>query len=308
MGELSEEEAVKAFLKEILPYYTRVSKGFLDDSSLIDLRSNKAFFKIDGTSLRSSLYSWMGLDDLAFRVCGGAVTDVIAKGGKPESIAVSVGVPKSISKLDIELLGKGVADFLGRYNLIYAGGDMNSASTKDGWIDISVLGYGSRFIPNSPWNVGEKIYLTGCLGLSSMPALIHYKGYDPRFLSREVIDKLRRPEIPINFLELVNDVYSSTDISDGLRSLYRVLKLNGVALRLINDLPLCDEVIAFMKDLRISVNEVLQYLGEEYLIAYTSSSDRGYLLGEVVSGNPGTIFFKGKPVTGGWDNFRGFIH
>ena len=306
MSELSEDEAINVFLKNLVPYYIRVFKGFLDDSSLIDVKGSKVFFKIDGTSLKSSLYPWMGLDDLAFRVCAGAVTDVIAKGGKPVSIAISLGLPRSISAEDIESLGRGVAEFLGRYSLTYAGGDMNSA-VSDGWIDVAVLGIGSRFIPNGPWRVNERVYVSGCLGLSSIPALILYGGHDSSYLSDDLIAKLRRPKIPLNFLGMANHVHSSTDISDGLRSLKRVLELSNVALRLTDDLPLCNEVKHFIRDAGLNVNEVLKYLGEEYVIAYTGSANNGLLLGEVVDGEPGAIIYRGERIAGGWDNFKGFI-
>ena len=308
MSELNEDEAIGVFLKEIIPYYKNIRNGFLDDSSAISLGDNLVFFKIDGTSLKSSLYPWMGLDDLAFRVCAGAVTDVIAKGGRPISIAVSVGLPKSSNKQDIGLLGKGVADFLRGYSLSYAGGDMNSVANDDGWLDVAVVGYGSKFIPNGPLKVGEEIYVNGCLGLSSLPALIHYRGHEISYLSPDIIAKLRRPEVPFGFLELVPEVNSSTDISDGLRSLRRVLKLSNVALRLVDELPLCEEVMRFMEETGLCIEEILQFLGEEYLIAYSGSSDSGFLLGEIVSGRPGSIIYEGKEIIGGWDNFKGFIH
>lgn len=308
MSELNEDEAIAIFLKEIIPYYKDIGNGFLDDSSAISSGGNLVFFKIDGTSIKSSLYPWMGLDDLAFRVCAGAVTDVIAKGGKPVSIAVSAGVSKSSTKQEIGLLGKGVADFLRKYSLGYAGGDMNSVANDDGWLDVAVVGYGNRFIPNGPLRVGEKIYVNSCLGLSSLPALIHYRGYETSYLSPSVIAKLRRPEVPFSFLELVPKIKSSTDISDGLRSLRRVLKLSNVALRLADELPLCEEVNHFMEETGLRVEEILQYLGEEYLVAYSGYSDIGFPLGEITSGNPGSIIYKGKEIAGGWDNFKGFIH
>ncbi|MCD6323987.1 MAG: hypothetical protein J7L55_02620 [Desulfurococcales archaeon] len=302
---LSESAAVMAFLRGLINNYSGVDKGFMDDASAFKVGNKYVFFKIDGTSFRSSMYPWMTPSDLIYRVASGSVTDIIAKGGEPYGIAVSVGIPRDDNVGDVvRELGDGIADFLGRYGFRYMGGDMNSCE-GDGWIDVAAVGLGERFIGNSPLRPGDSIYLTGCLGYSSIPALIHYSGLSEEFLTR-VVDKVRRPALPLHFLK-VGYVKASTDISDGLESLRRVLRINGVGLRLHDELPFCSEVADIMEEAELSPEEILYFLGEEFIVAYTGPGG-AVLLGEIIDTHPGQIIYKGKVLSGGWDNFIGYIN
>ncbi len=301
---MNEFAAVEAFLSGFLHNYRGVDKGFMDDASAFRVGDLYVFFKVDGTSFKSSMYPWMGADDLIFRVAAGSVTDIVAKGGNPYGIAVSLGLPIDEGVEDlVKALGDGVADFLTTYGLRYMGGDMNS-SDGDGWVDVAAVGMGRRFISNSPLNPGDEVLVSGCLGYSSVSALIHYRGLDREFL-KYVIDKVRRPHVPLNFLE-VEDVKASTDISDGLESLRKVLRLNGVGLRLYDEVPLCPEVSKITAEASLSKADVLRYLGEEFLIAYVGGGE-GLPLGEIVNAEPGQVFYGGEAIAGGWDNFVGFI-
>ncbi len=301
---MDEFSAIRRFLKPLAETYKKGGIGFMDDAYAIRLGETLVFIKIDGTSIKSSMYPWMGYDDLIYRVAAGAIVDVIAKGGRPTVITASIGLPADELPKSLDPLSNGLSRLIERYGLIYGGGDLNS-SIGDGWIDIGVLGYGDKFIPNKPLRPGDKIFITGCLGLSAIPALIHYKGLEDKYINR-VKGRVVNPHIPVEFLSVKNKVRASTDISDGLESLRKALNLSGVALKISEEPPLCKEAVEFAEMYSLTVSDILGYLGEEFVIAYVSEEGRHYL-GEIVEGPSGQILYKDKVLRGGWDNFLGFM-
>lgn len=308
MTRFTEDDAIRTLLKELVNVYKRIPFGFMDDAAAIMLGDKWILIKVDGTSIKGSQYSWMSLGDLAYRVIAGAVTDVIAKGSKPVAIAVSLGIPPDMGLGDIKELGSGIRDFLEEYEIPYAGGDINS-SDGSGWVDAVVIGLADNVVPNRPFKAGDKVYVTGCVGLSSIPAIIHYTGKGEEYLPR-VIRKISRPRLPADFLEIAGSAKASTDVSDGLESIRKVLRLNGVGLKLYTEVPICPEVKEFMEEFDVPLEEILAFMGEEYVVVFVPKDGcpaQGRVLGEVIKEPVGEVVLEGKTLKGGWDNFRGFL-
>ncbi len=308
---LDEDSAIKALVSAAGAMYSAGELPLFDDAAAVKVGDSVLIIKIDGTSERYSRYGWMGLDDLVYRVLAAAATDVIAKGGRPEYVTVSVGIPPTYGLDSVRRIGEGIRDFLNACGATLLGGDTN-ASTEDlgVWVDAAVIGRAVELKPITGVVEGDTLCVTGCLGLSALPALTHYAGLDESVLDEKLKSALRRPRIPLNFLDMLGVVKASTDISDGLRSIRRMLELNGLSLELSEDLPLCPEVAEVMVDHGISAEEVLRYMGEEFIIAYVPREGVGRernVVGRFVRGAPGVISFRGREVAGGWDNFRGYI-
>ncbi len=304
-----EDKAIKAIQEVIGDLCTGGLLGINDDASAINVMDT-LLIKIDGTSESASRYPWMGLDDLSYRVLASASTDIIAKGGRPEYALISLGIPPSRTLKDLISLAKGVKEFLSKYGMKLLGGDLNASTNDIGiWIDAVVLGrVRGRLISIKGVEDGDLLCLTGCIGRSAIPAIINYVLRDSSRLSNELMESIRRPEIPLNFLKFTNLVKAATDISDGLRSISRLLKLNNVTLTIYEDLPLCEDVVEFIEKHSISKDLILRFLGEEYVIAYTRRDGRcpkGLALGMLAKGRP-EIVFRGERVRWGWDNFRGY--
>ncbi len=308
MSRFTEDDAIKALLKELVNAYKRIPFGFMDDAAAITLGNKWILIKVDGTSIQGSRYPWMSLGDLAYRVIAGAVTDVIAKGGYPVAVATSLGIPPDMDLKDLKEMGRGIRDFLEEHKIPYAGGDINS-SDKSGWIDAVVIGLADNVISNRPFEAGDKVCVTGCLGLSSIPAIIHYTGRGKEYLPK-VARKISRPKIPAEFLRIACSAKASTDVSDGLESLRKVLRLNGVGLKLYKQVPICPEVREFMEMFGVSLKEILAFMGEEYVIVFVPKDEcpaQCHVIGEVIEEPAGEVVLEGRALEGGWDNFRGFL-
>ncbi len=298
-------------IKELIrsKYPTDSPLGFGDDASAIKLREDLyILIKIDGSSLRSSKYPWISWSDLGYRITLSSATDILCKGGTVHSFLISIGLPRDYDVNIIYELLLGIRDLANELGAYILGGDTN-CSEADGWLDITSIGFTDRPIPNT-FKPNDELYLSGCLGLSSILAITYYKRvpYDD---VKDIIKKAIRPKPPLNVLSIRGIIKASTDISDGLSSIRRVLKYHNLDLVINDELPLCREVLEFMEATGITTDDVLKYLGEEYLIAFSvihESSIKGKypLLGKLRRGS-GNIIFRGKVLHYGWDNFRGYL-
>ena len=306
MGDYSEREAIDEAVKILGRIYSSVEFGFMDDASGLRIGGRWLLYKIDGTPISESMYEGMGVDDLAFRVAAGAATDIIAKGGRPEIVFFSVGIPRSKATQWIKDIARGIRDFASRNSMTVGGGDTNFVA-REGWLDVAILGFTDRPIPNNPLREGEVVKVSHCLGISSIPAIAHYLGIGKGYLPK-VMKSIKRPSLPLNFLHYSYKVKASTDVSDGLESVRKMLRLSGLSLNLTDPREfLCPEAQEFMETYGIDVETLLNFMGEEYSIIFTGGSDEGLPLGILSKGEVGCIYLNGKVLEGGWDNYIGFL-
>ena len=308
LSDVGEVKVIEAILDLIRNVYPDKPLPAYDDAVAIRVSDSWVIVKIDGTSSKSSKYPWMSWSDFSYRVALGTISDIISKGGKPLGLSVSIGVPKDFTITEVLEIIKGVKELIIKVDAKFLGGDINTSNVKDYvWMDVSGIGIAKKPIPNIFRN-GDLVRISNCLGFSSIEALIYYKNID---LSKaeKFLRLPYKPEPPLNFLEVCDQVTAATDISDGLYSLTKVLRRLRLDLVLSDDLPLCKEVIEFMNEFNVDTLDILKYLGEEYIIVFNDphNSLRHYpILGELREGK-GNIIYKGKVVRGGWDNFKGFI-
>ncbi|MEO3993164.1 MAG: AIR synthase related protein [Desulfurococcaceae archaeon TW002] len=307
VSEFSERDLIDVISDILGEYYTRIPFGYLDDAGALRILGKWFFLKIDGTSFRMSRYPWMGFDDVAYRVALGAAIDVIAKGGTPVALTASIGLQREMSLEDVKEVARGLRDSCQALKALFLGGDLNVS--EDGWLDVAVLGVSRTPISNKGLKPGYKVYSTRCLGISSIPALTHYE----KILGEEILKKflktLKRPDPPLKFLKVLNEVKASTDVSDGLESLRRVLRMNDVAMKLYRE-SVCEEVLEISEQYSIDLKMILRYMGEEYsIVIFTDKEmpDDYVLVGEVVEGPSGLIYLGEQELHGGWDNLRGWL-
>ncbi|MCD6084812.1 MAG: hypothetical protein J7J20_04650, partial [Desulfurococcales archaeon] len=245
---LGEEKVVRKILEEFVDSVHGSSLSKYDDAIAYPVGDVWVLVNIDGTSAKASKYPWQSWDSFGYRVACSATADIIAKGGKPVLIAASLGVPKSWEADLLMNLIRGIKNLSKSINALYCGGDLNSSGSNEAWIDVAVIGVAHKVVPNTPLKVGDKAYVSKCLGISAIPYIVYSKKLDYR-VWEDVLSKAMYPHPPIEFLDVIKKytVTASTDISDGMGSILRVLNLNNVGLK-VKELPLCDEVIEFMRE------------------------------------------------------------
>lgn len=103
---------------------------------------------------------------LGFKLISINVSDIYAMGGNPLYILLNIAVNKKIDTSVIEQFFEGVKDAQRRYDTILIGGDLSAI--HDGMVlGATMLGYTDRHISRSGAAVGDKVYVTGCLGDSA---------------------------------------------------------------------------------------------------------------------------------------------
>ncbi|MCS7108546.1 MAG: thiamine-phosphate kinase [Sulfolobales archaeon] len=276
-----------------------------DDAAAVKFGDQWLILKIDGSSANTSKYEFMDWYDFGWRIASSAVSDVVAKGGFPLGIVSSIGIPADYDDSIIYDIISGVTDFASTLNSYVLGGDVNE-SLNDVWLDIAVLGTARKFIPAVGLQAGDYLHVTGCLGLSAIPYILHFKKVDPTPWM-DVLKSIWRSVPPLDFLKIASNVKASTDISDGLASISRVLSLSNVGLE-IDEFPLCSKCVEFAEELNIDLSNFIKFLGEEFQIVFTFGDgliDPRYpRLGRIVKGNG--IVIKGEKVDFGWEYFRGY--
>ncbi len=279
--------------------------GVGDDAQAVYAGGQWLFLKIDGTSASSSMYPWLTFGDFGYRVALSTVSDLVAKNSRPLLLASSISVSGERPPEVVLEVVAGIRDLAETAGALYAGGDVNRLDYDDVVVDVASLGISSNPKPGAPFREGLVAYSVKCLGLSSIPAALYYLKRDPSPWG-DLLRSIARPEPPLKFLAYSDLVDASTDVSDGLASLRRVLERSGSDLALTRE-ALCPEVVEFSREERVEPEVVLSFMGEEYTVV--SAAERPDLpavrIGRVVRG-AGRIYLDGRKLEGGWDNFLGF--
>ncbi|MBN1330727.1 MAG: thiamine-phosphate kinase [Candidatus Heimdallarchaeota archaeon] len=203
-----------------------------------------------------------------------AISDLAAKGVRPQYLIASIALPDNYSIEQTVDLVKGIQQTAHYYNCKFLGGDTNAA--MDVIITIVVLGEikKSLLMKRSGANESDVICTTGLFGLTGAGFRIfleNVKATDSqRKIFREAIftPKARVKEglILVNFKK----VTSCIDSSDGLGWCFKEILRNKKNLGIrITNLPIHDAVKEFANDNNLSANELALYAGEEFELVFT---------------------------------------
>lgn len=158
------------------------------------------------------------------------VSDIYSSGGKPNSVYISLALPKLFSEEDMNLLYTGLNEACAYFNVKIMGGDITSTSGPI-VINITVIGdvKKSEHLSRCGARVGDGVFVSGPLG-GAKASNYEIKNRYYRILPVDTISRLVSS----------GDLTSMTDISDGLaRSLYDVAQSSKVGFEInTDDIPL----------------------------------------------------------------------
>ncbi len=295
LSEVGEAGALK-LIENLTKRYYGGALPYWDDAAAVKVGDRWLIISIDGTHSEYSLWPWMSLEDLGYRVIIGAATDVIAKGGQPFAVAVSLGAPASATTEDLKELMKGVTMALEALGAELLSGDTNR-SPRGWWLDAASLGWAEKLIP-ADFHPG-KLCATSCLGYSALNEAVA-EGCE---IPEDLLVKAVKPEPPLNFLKVVEGAVAATDISDGITSLLKQLVRRGLSARLYEGV-ICEEVLTALEGCGKDAAWALNHLGEEYVIVYQGGKCVKET-GEVSESGMARVIIGEKEVVYGWDNFLG---
>ena len=247
------------------PGYSKIG----DDVATIPVAGRSMVVKVDMLVGKTDVPPGMTHREAARKAVAMCVSDFAAKGAKPDSFLVSMGIPRRTTDGQVRQLALGFKDASKQWGLRLIGGDTGEAS--DLVIDCVMVGFAQRIVRRDGARVGELVVTTGEFGYPPSGLAIMMRGANATAEYRaKAIGSVRRPNPNLEVgLALAPYLTSSMDSSDGLAiCLHEIARMSRVGI-LLDNLPADDEVGRFARANGLSLERLVLGGGEEYLIVGT---------------------------------------
>ena len=232
------------------------------------MRAGNLVLKVDMLVEHTDMPAGMTYRQAARKAVAMCLSDFAAKGARPDSFVVSIGLKRGVSQEQVEELALGFRD-AEVWGVHLVGGDTNEA--KELVIDCAMVGFAKRIVTRSGARPGDILVVTGPFGYTSagLRILEGSARAGAEFGDRaraSVLDP--RPSVRVG-IALAPFLTSAMDSSDGLaRSLHTLAAESGVGFD-VTDLPEARGVRSFAKANGLSAEELVLQGGEEYVVVGT---------------------------------------
>jgi thiamine-monophosphate kinase len=252
------------------PGYTPIG----DDVAALDAQRGKLVLKSDmlvsSTDVPPGM-TWRQAGRKAIAMC---VSDFASKGVVPDSLMVSLGLPRDTKTGGIRSLANGFRDAIVEWGLHLIGGDTNEA--KELIVDSILAGFADRIVERRGARPGEYVIVTGEFGTTSAGLKILLEGAkcSPAF-RRIATRNVYRPMPRLSLGIALRDCFSSaTDSSDGLAiCLHSLSEASEIGMR-IDVLPHSKQLEPFAALNGYQVSDLVLFGGEEYEIVGTIPKEK----------------------------------
>jgi len=257
---LTEKEIIRIFA-------AKLGIGDLDDVALLYKRVVlKCDMLVASTDVPPGMEAWQ----VARKSIVSCASDLAAKGVKPDSAMISLGLPRGVTRPYVEGLANGFAGASKEFGVKIVGGDTNEAAGLV--IDCSMVGFANRKLPSrSGARPGDYVVVSGMFGLAPAGlAILMKNAVTSGMFRKQAVESVLLPLPRRHFgMALAKHFSSSIDSSDGLAtSLYELATQSGVNV-VIDDVPAADGVDKFAQENNLDAHELLFHGGEEYEIVAT---------------------------------------
>lgn len=268
------------------------------------LRDDAALLQTDGPIVLTQDTIVEGIhflpDDPPGTVAGKAlrvnVSDVVAKGARPDAVLLSLGVPERWGNGHVADFAAGLGADLERYRLRLVGGD-TTASPDRLFVTVTMTGRPIRaHVSRLGARPGDAICLLGPVGDGS--AGLH-EAREGR--AGDLADRYRLPPVDLGAAELVaTHASAAMDVSDGLiGDLEKLCAASGVRGEVaLERLPVSPEVRAWMQRSGRTLID-LATGGDDYVVLMTTAQPppNAAVIGRITQGKDVGVSLDGVPVT-----------
>ena len=245
-----------------------------DDVAFIPSGKGKLVAKVDMLVEHTDVPPGMTYRQAARKAVAMCVSDFAAKGVKPDSFMVSLGLRKGVTQEQVDALAEGLRDAASEWEVHLVGGDTNESSELV--IDCAMLGFARRVVPRDGSAPGDLVVVTGRFGYTraGLEILTRSAKAGASF-RRRAIDSVLQPTPDLRVgIALAPYLTSAMDSSDGLaRSLHTLAKASGCGFSL-KSLPAGAGVEEFASSNGLDRDTLVLQGGEEYLVVGTVRSQR----------------------------------
>ncbi len=235
------------------------------------VKGKKTVLKVDMLVEGTDVPPGMGYREAARKAVAMCVSDFAAKGVKPDSFLVSLGLRRGTTREQVAQLGKGFRDAEERWGVHLVGGDTNEAAELV--IDCAMVGFADTVVRRRGARPGDALVVTGAFGFPPSGLKILVGGGRATKGFRELAVKsvtFPSPNLRVG-LALAGYLTSGMDSSDGLaRSIHTLAGASGVGFE-VDSLPEGEGVRKFAKANGLSAQDLVLFGGEEYIVVGTVS-------------------------------------
>ncbi|MDC0856279.1 thiamine-phosphate kinase [Candidatus Nitrosopelagicus sp.] len=260
MKKLSEKEIIELMNKK---------KIRSEDVEIFKLGNEQCAVCVDTLVESTDIPKCSKLSDISRKSVISSLSDFASKGIIPKFCIISLTLPKTISKKQVQELSKGFSKVCKEFKIQLLGGDTNQGNEIS--IHVVLFGNVKNFIRRNDAKVKDVICTTGPFGYTaSALEIIMKKRKSVQSFSTKSKNLFFKPKPRLKFgQESVNYITSSMDSSDGLSSCLNELSNQSKKKFLITKIPTNDDVIEFAEKNKISLNRLVFDGGEEFELVFT---------------------------------------
>ena len=240
-----------------------------DDVAFFPSGKGKLVAKVDMLVEHTDVPPGMTYRQAARKAVAMCVSDFAAKGVKPDSFMVSLGLRRGVVQEQVDALAEGFRDAKRNWKVHLVGGDTNES--EELVIDCAMLGFATRIVPRDGSSPGDSLVVTGRFGYTraGLDILTRSAKAEAGFRRRATASVLLpTPNLRMG-IAIAPYLTSAMDSSDGLaRSLYTLARASGVGFELTS-LPIGDGVKKFASSNGLDPETLVLQGGEEYVVVGT---------------------------------------
>ena len=209
------------------------------------------------------------LSDISRKSVVSSVSDFAAKGIIPKFCIISLTLPKTISKKQVQELSNGFSKACKEFRIHLLGGDTNQGTEIS--IHVVLFGNVKKYTKRKGAKIGDIICTTGPFGYTAAALdIILKKRKSSKTFSTKSKNRFFRPKPRLEFgHKSISYTSSSIDSSDGLSSCLIELSNQSKKKFLITKIPTNNDVKEFSEKNNTSLNRLVFDGGEEFELVFT---------------------------------------
>ena len=240
-----------------------------EDVEIFNLGNEQCAACVDTLVESTDIPKGSKLSDISRKSIVSSVSDFAAKGIIPKFCIISLTLPKTISKKQVQELSKGFSKACKEFRIQLLGGDTNQGTEIS--MHVVLFGNVKEYTKRKGAKIGDIICTTGPFGYTAAALdIILKKRKSSRTFSTKSKNLFFKPKPRLEFgHKSISYTSSSIDSSDGLSSCLIELSKQSKKKFLITKIPTNNDVKEFSEKNNTSLNRLVFDGGEEFELVFT---------------------------------------